>query len=443
MDVEFLSRLQFAFTIMFHYLYASISIGLALILVVFEWVYIKTNDDRYKLLAQFWTKIMGLTFVFGVASGIVMEFEFGTNLASYSRFTGQVFGSPLVAEGIFSFFLESIFLGILVFGWKRVSRHVHFFSTLMVCLGAHLSAVWIIVANSWMHTPAGFRIVGEGINRHVEITDFWAMVMNPSMTDRLSHVIVGAWLAGAFLVISISAYFILKRKFLDSSLFALKVGLSLASLSLALALMTGDMSARTVARMFPTKLASYEGIFTTQQGAPLSVCGIVNTAEQRIEYQIAIPNALSFLAYGDIHAEVKGLESVPDKDRPNVPIVFQAYHLMILSWALMVGVVVATAWYLKQKSLLAKSTVLHILAFSVVIPHIGNQAGWVATEMGRYPWVVHDLLRISEGMSKTVPAEQIMASIILFFVVYTILFILYLYLLLKSISARFAAEKPC
>lgn len=211
MDVEILSRIQFAFTVAFHYIYPPLSIGLGLFLVISEGMYLRTGDKLYENLTKFWTKIFALTFGIGVATGIVMEFEFGTNWATYSRYVGDVFGSALAAEGIFAFALESGFLGILLFGWNRVSKRMHFISTVGVWLGSMFSAVWIVVANSWQQTPAGFHIVGEGMEARAEITDFWAMVFNPSSADRLTHVWIGAFLAGAFLVLSVHAYYLLKK----------------------------------------------------------------------------------------------------------------------------------------------------------------------------------------------------------------------------------------
>ena len=203
MDVEILARLQFALTIMFHYIYPPLSIGLGLLLVIMEGIYMRTKNPLYFQMAKFWTKVFALTFAMGVATGIVMEFEFGTNWATYSRYVGDVFGSALAAEGVFAFFLESGFLALLLFGWDRIGPKTHFFATLMVCLGAHFSAIWIVVANSWMQTPAGFHIVGEGLNARAEITGFWEMVFNPSSVNRLCHTVIGAWLAGAFLAMSV------------------------------------------------------------------------------------------------------------------------------------------------------------------------------------------------------------------------------------------------
>ena len=230
MDVEVLSRIQFAFTVAFHYIYPPLSIGIGLILVLFEGLYLKTGDKQWERLTRFWIKIFALTFGIGVATGIVMEFEFGTNWATYSRYVGDVFGSALAAEGLFAFALESGFLGILLFGWNRVSPRVHFISTIGVFLGSMFSAVWIVVANSWMQTPAGFQIVGEGMSARAEITDFWAMVFNPSSIDRITHVWIGAFLAGAFLVLSVHAYYLLKGRYIEESKKAMKVGLCVAAL---------------------------------------------------------------------------------------------------------------------------------------------------------------------------------------------------------------------
>jgi len=228
MDVLTLSRIQFGATIAFHYIYPPLSIGLGVLLVVMEGLWLKTSKPVYHQMARFWTKVFALTFAIGVATGIVMEFEFGTNWATYSRFVGDVFGSALAAEGIFAFFLESGFLAVLLFGWDRVGRKTHFFSTCMVCLGAHFSAIWIVVANSWMQTPVGYHIVGEGLKARAEVTNFWEVVFNPSMVDRLFHTLCGAWQDGAFLVVSVSAWYLLKRKHLDFARASLRVGLAVA-----------------------------------------------------------------------------------------------------------------------------------------------------------------------------------------------------------------------
>lgn len=434
MDVEILARLQFALTIMFHYIYPTLSIGLGLILVIIETCYMKTKDPLYKQMAKFWTKVFALTFAIGVATGIVMEFEFGTNWATYSRYVGDVFGSALAAEGVFAFFLESGFLAILLFGWDRVSPKVHFFSTIMVCLGAHFSAIWIVVANSWMQTPAGYKIVGEGLNAKAQITDFWEMVFNPSSMDRLIHVIIGCWLAGAFLVISISAYYLLQHKYLDFAKKSMKIGLTVAIIALCLQVVSGDSSAKGVAVNQPSKLASMEGLFHTQKSVGLSLFGIPNSETETLNYNIQIPGLLSFLSFGDFNAEIKGLDQVPRKDWPKVSVVFQTYRLMIIMWVLMLLSALAAVYLWRRQRLLKNKWALRALVLSVIYPQIANEAGWVTAEMGRYPWIVFGHLRISEGLSKTITANQVLGSIIMFSFVYLLLFILFIYILHEKIK---------
>jgi cytochrome d ubiquinol oxidase subunit I len=434
MDVEILARVQFALTIMFHYIYPPLSIGLGLVMVVIEAIYLKTKNPVYLQMAKFWTKIFALTFAMGVATGIVMEFEFGTNWATYSRYVGDVFGSALAAEGIFAFFLESGFLAILLFGWNRVSPKMHFFSTLMVCFGAHFSAIWIVVANSWMQTPAGFHVVGEGIAARAEITNFWEMVFNPSSVVRLLHTIVGAWLAGSFLVISVSAYYTLKNRYGDLAKNSLKAGLSVALVSLVLQLVLGDMSAKIVAEYQPSKLAALEGVYTTETQVPLIVWGLPNNETKSVDYAIKIPKLLSYLSFGDVNAKITGLDQVPRKDWPNVKAVFQTYRLMLLSWGLMVIVAIVGLFLVWRGTLFQHKWALRFMIFSVLFPQIGNQAGWVSAEMGRFPWIVQNLLRISEGLSKTVTANYVLSSIIMFSFVYLLLFILFIYLLNDKIQ---------
>lgn len=429
MDVEILARVQFALTIMFHYIYPPLSIGLGLILVIMEAKYLRTKNPLYKEMAKFWTKVFALTFAIGVATGIVMEFEFGTNWATYSRYVGDVFGSALAAEGVFAFFLESGFLAILLFGWDRVGPRLHFFATLMVCLGAHFSAIWIIVANSWMQTPAGYHIVGEGILARAEITDFWAMVFNPSSVDRLIHSIIGAWLAGAFLVISVSAYYILKNRHLEFAKGSLYIGLTVALISVVLQGFSGHSSARVVARHQPAKLAAFEGIYRTTRQAPLTLFGFPNNKTEKVDYSLDIPYLLSVLSFDSIDAEIKGLDQFPKADWPNVSAVFHTYHLMITMWVFMLLTTLAAVYLWWKRALFETPWMLRILVLSVIFPQIANQAGWVSAEMGRYPWIVQDLLRISEGLSKAVTANQVLGSLIMFGIVYALLLILFIYLL--------------
>jgi cytochrome d ubiquinol oxidase subunit I len=433
MDVEILSRIQFALTISFHYIYPPLSIGLGVMLVVNEGLWMATKNPLYHQLARFWTKVFALTFAIGVATGIVMEFEFGTNWATYSRFVGDVFGSALAAEGIFAFFLESGFLAILLFGWNKVGPKLHYFSTIMVCLGAHFSAVWIVVANSWMQTPAGFHVVGEGLDARAQITDFWAMVFNPSSMDRLFHTLCGAWQAGAFLVVSVSAWYLLKRKHGDFARAGLKLGLIVGFIASLLQLVSGHSSAQVVAKHQPAKLAAMEGIYETTTNAPLSLFGWVDEKNERV-LGPAIPGMLGYLAFGDSKAEVKGLNEFSPEDRPLVQPVFQFYHLMVAIGFGMIAVSGLGCVLLLRSRVFERRWMLWLLVLTVLGPQIANQAGWFTAEMGRQPWIVHGLMRTSEGLSAAVKAEAVVASLILFAFIYVLLFAVFVYVLNDKIQ---------
>jgi len=434
MDVEILARIQFAFTVAFHYIFPPLSIGLGVILVLMEGMYLKTKKPLYEKMTRFWVKVFALTFAVGVATGIVMEFEFGTNWATYSRYVGDVFGSALAAEGIFAFFLESGFLAILVFGWDKVGPKTHFFSTIMVSFGSMLSAVWIVVANSWQQTPAGYHIVGEGLNARAEITDFWAMVFNPSSMERLSHVLSGAWLAGAFLVISVSAYYLIKKKHQDFAKASMKIGLALALFASLFQLFTGHQSAVGVSETQPAKLAAYEAHFDSSASAPMYLFGWVNEDKQEVNFGIAIPGMLSYLIHGDSNAKVTGLNSFKPENRPPVNFVFQTYHLMVAIGFFLIGITILSLIYLRGEKLFKTKWLLWILVFSVLGPQMANQLGWFSAEVGRQPWIVYGLLKTSEALSKVVESGQIVFSLILFGAIYLLLFILFLYLLNEKIK---------
>ena len=434
MDVEILSRLQFAFTIAFHYIYPPLSIGIAIILVIMEGMYLKTKDKFFENMTKFWVKVFALTFAIGVATGIVMEFEFGTNWATYSRFVGDVFGSALAAEGIFAFFLESGFLAVLVFGWDKVGPKMHFFSTIMVSLGSMFSAVWIVVANSWQQTPAGFHVVGEGINARAEITDFWAMVFNPSSVDRLLHVLSGCWLAGAFLIISVSAYYLLRDRHIRFAKASIKIALVVVIIASLFQLFTGHRSAVGVSKNQPAKLAAMEAVFDDQTNAPLYLFGWVNEDNQKVNFGIAVPGMLSYLIGFDTNTKVTGLNSFKEEDRPPVNIVFQAYHLMVTIGFTLIAISLLGIFFWLRGTLFKQRWMLWIFVFSVFLPQIANQVGWITAEVGRQPWIVYGLLKTSEGLSKAVEAGQVWFSLILFTVIYAGLFILFIYLLNEKIQ---------
>lgn len=433
MDVLTLSRIQFGATISFHYIFPPLSIGLGVILVIMEAMWLKTGAALYHRMARFWTRVFALTFAIGVATGIVMEFEFGTNWASYSRFVGDVFGSALAAEGIFAFFLESGFLALLLFGWDKVGPKLHFFSTCMVCLGAHFSAVWIVVANSWMQTPAGYHIVGEGFRARAEITDFWAMLFNPSSMDRLFHTLCGAWQAGAFLVVSVSAWYLLRKRFTDFAWASLRVGLIVGLAASILQVVSGHSSAVGVAQHQPAKLAAFEGLYETVPRAPLTLVGWVDEKGERTR-GISVPGLLSLLAHSDLNKPVTGLREFKPEDRPPVAWSFLFFHGMVVIGMGLIATAVLGVWYTWRGTLLEQRWLLWLLVLSVLGPQFANQAGWFAAEVGRQPWIVYGVMRTSDGLSAVVKAQAVVASLILFTLIYLLLTAVFLYLLNDKIQ---------
>lgn len=433
MDVVDLSRLQFALTIAFHYLFPPLSIGLGLLLVFMEGMYLKTKNPLYERMTKFWVRIFGLTFAMGVASGIVMEFQFGTNWAYYSRYVGDVFGSALAAEGIFAFFLESGFLAVLLFGWNKVSPKVHFFSTCMVSLGSMFSAVWIVVANSWMQTPAGYHLVDNNGFTRAEITDFWQLVFNPSSMDRLAHVILGCWQAGAWLVLSVSAFYLIRKKHVDFAKASMKIGLVLAAASSVLQLASGHHSALVVSEYQPAKLAAMEGHFPASAPGDLNLLGWVDEENQSVS-GVALPNVLSVLVHGNPNEPVTGLNAFAPEDRPPVNVVFQSFHGMVAVGMTLIALSLLGLFFWWRGTLFEKTWLLWIYVFAVLGPQIANQLGWLTAEIGRQPWIVYGLLRTEEGVSRAVSSGQVLASIIMFSFVYLLLFVLFIFLLDRKIK---------
>jgi cytochrome d ubiquinol oxidase subunit I len=421
MDIVLLSRLQFALTISFHYIFPPLSIGLGVLLVCMEGAYHVTKDKDWERLARFWTKIFAVNFAMGVATGIVMEFQFGTNWSTYSRFVGDVFGSALAAEGIFAFFLESGFLAVLVFGWDRVSPRMHLLATVLVALGATFSAVWIIVANSWQQTPAGYALVSHHGVLRAEITDFWAVVFNPSSVQRLTHTLLGAYLVGGAFVASVSAWHVLMGRRVE--LMRKALGLSVlfaAAAALALPL-SGDLQARVVARTQPAKLAAFEGLYRTTQRAPLSLAGLPDDSRQETRFNLAVPGLLSLLVHHRLDAPVTGLDAFKPEDRPPVALSYFLYHGMIGAGMALAGLFVLAAWRNRQGRLHEDRLILWGLVGSVVVASAAGQLGWGAAEVGRQPWIVYGLLRTADAVSRSVPASHMLASMTLFAVVYLLL----------------------
>ena len=441
MDVLTLSRVQFALTIMFHYLFPPLTIGLSAVIAVLLWQYLRTKDALYHSAAHFWTGLFAANFAIGVATGVVMEFQFGTNWSRYSRFVGDIFGSALAAEGIFAFFLESGFLAVLVFGWERVSARMHFISAVLVAVGSMFSAVWIIVANSWQQTPAGYRIVGEGAARRAEVTSFWEAVLNPSSVGRLLHTLNGAYVLGAFFVLSISAWYLLHRRHEEFARRSFSIALPFAAVFSLLLLVTGDHSARIVAEHQAPKLAAMEGHFEDGP-ADLHLFGIPLESEGRLAAAVGIPGGLSLMIHGDPKAPVQGLASVPPADRPPVAVPFFAFHAMVGGGTFFIAITLYALWLRRRGTLFEKRWLLWVFVFAVVAPYATNQLGWVVAEVGRQPWTVWNLLRTSDSFSPSVSSGQVLSSVVLFTLVYAALGAVWVFVMNTKIQHGPPEEGP-
>ena len=429
MDAVLLSRIQFAVTIGFHFIFAPLTIGLSWFIAWLTNRYRKTGDPLHRQLARFWTSVFALSFAVGVATGITMEFQFGTNWSKYSRFVGDIFGAPLAAEGIFAFFLESTFLGIMLFGWDRVSRKVQAFAALMVAVGSTLSAFWILAANSWMQTPTDYILR----NNRAELTNFWGAVFNLSTIPRFLHTVDSALMTGALFMMGISAWYLLKGRHVEASRLTLTVSLAVAFVTAILQLLTGHYHAIQVAFTQPAKLAAIEGVYATQSHAPLLVFGIPDTEHETMRYAIRLPGALSFAAFGNSSAVVKGLDAYPKEQWPYVPLTFYPFHLMValgMFFILFTAVGIFLRW---RKKLFTYRPYLILSLLVIPLPFLANELGWMTAEVGRQPWIVYNVLRTGDAISITVPVAQILASLIIFSLIYTLLFIIWITFLRRAI----------
>ena len=431
MDAVLLARIQFAMTIAFHFIFPPITIGLAWLLVVIEGLGWRRNDETYIRIGKFFAKILALTFAVGVATGIVMEFQFGTNWATYSKFVGDVFGAPLAAEAVFAFFLESTFLGLYLFGRDKVSKGTHWFAILMVAIGATISAFWIIVANSWQQTPAGFVLR----NGRAELTNFSEAVFNPSTVVRFLHTMGAALTCGAFMVTGVASYLLLKGKELPFAKKAMAVGI-VAGLAISiLELMPfGHEHARQVARTQPEKFAAIEGLYTSASGAPMVFFAYPVTPPPELKASIEIPGLLSWMAFGDINAPIKGINEFPPDNIPPLWLTFVSFHNMVVLGVYFILIMAYAAWKWYKGTLWSSGKLLKAFIWSIPLPVIACQLGWMAAEVGRQPWIVYGMLRTEEAVSISVGPGEILFSIILFFIIYAFLGSLYLYLLIKKIQ---------
>ena len=433
MTPEIIHRLHFAFTVTFHYLFPQLTMGLALLIVALKTVALRTGSPDWDRAAQFWGRIFGINFVMGVVTGIPMEFQFGTNWARFSRMSGGVIGQPLAMEGVFSFFLESAFLGLLLYGGKSLSRRLHWFSAVMVWLGSWISGFFIIVTDAWMQHPVAYTRMPDG---HFEVLSFWQLLLNPWAILQYLHNMTGAVVTGAFVMSAVGAFYLLEGRRQEYGRIFLKVGV-IAGLvsSIAVIFPTGDMAGKYVARNQPASIAAMEGLFKTQIGAPIVLMGQPDESTGQIDNPIAVNDVLSFLIYGTTRAEVKGLDQFPRDQWPDaLPLLYYAYHIMagLGTWFALLMIVAA---YLLWRGRLERSPwVLWALLLSFPLPCIANTAGWMTAELGRQPWLIYGLMRTSEGYSDMVSAGNGLFTLLGFMGLYTLLGLLFTVLVYREIA---------
>ena len=433
MNAEIIHRLHFAFTVTFHYLFPQLTMGLALLIVVLKTVALRTRNEVWDRAARFWGRIFGINFIMGVVTGIPMEFQFGTNWARFARLSGGVIGQPLAMEGVFSFFLESAFLGLFLYGEKRISPRLHWFSAVMVWLGSWISGFFIIVTDAWMQHPVGYARMADG---HFEMLSFWQLLLNPWAILQYMHNMTGAVVTGSFVIAAVGAFYLLEGKSQEYGRIFLKVGVIAGVISSILIIFpTGDLAGKYVAQNQPAAIAAMEGLFSSQVGAPIVLMGQPNEETGQIDNPIVVNDVLSFLIYGTTKAEVKGLDQFPRDQWPTaLPLLFYSYHIMAGLGTWFVLLMLVSAFLLWRGRLATSRWVLWALLLSFPLPYIANTAGWMTAELGRQPWLIYGLMRTSEGFSDTVSASNGLFTLLGFMGLYTLLGLLFTVLVYREID---------
>ncbi len=439
-DALVFHRLQFAFTIVYHYLFPQLTMGLALLIAIMKALGLRPGGERWNDAARFWIRIFGINFAVGVVTGIPMEFQFGTNWARFSRHAGNVIGHTLAMEGLFAFFLESSFLALLVWGERRLSKVGHFFAAVALFLGSWLSGYFIVTTNAFMQHPVGHAVAADGTLR---LVDFWAFVLSPWALAQYAHTMVAAVVTGSFVVSAVGAYYTLTGRHLPTAALFLRLGVTAALVASVLVAVTGDRQAKLVARHQPVALAAMEGRFETGAHAGLTVIGQPNVAARRLDNPVVIPWVLSFLAYGTFHAEVKGLDAFPQENWPdNIELLYYAFHIMaglgtIFTATALVAILLWWAGRLDRTR-----PMLWILMLAFPLPYIANTVGWMTAELGRQPWLIFGLFRTAHGASPTVHAGTVIFTLIGFCGLYLALGILFLFMIGREIAHGPAPLSP-
>jgi cytochrome d ubiquinol oxidase subunit I len=434
-------RLQFAFTITFHYIFPQLTMGLALLILVMKSAALRTGDARWDRAARFWAKIFGVSFAIGVVTGIPMEFQFGTNWAEFSKSAGAVIGQTLAMEGVFSFFLESTFLGVFLFGEKRLGPRGHWFSALAMFLGSWLSGYLIVATNAWMQHPVGYTIAPDG---RMGLASFWALLLNRWALWQYAHTMLGAVQTGSFAVAAVGAFYLLSGVHRDTAKLFVRTAVIVGVCAAILQLWpTGDGQGRMVAQYQPVSLAAMEGLFHTESGAPIAILGQPDVNKRTLDNPLMIPRALSFLTYRSWAAEVRGLDSFPPEDWPDqISLVYFSYHIMVGLGTVFIAIQILAAWKLLRGKLYESRAMLWILLLAFPLPFIANTAGWITAEAARQPWVISGLMRTQQGASRQVPAGDVWFTLLGFLGLDAVLAILFLYSIYSAIDRGPDAGEP-
>jgi cytochrome d ubiquinol oxidase subunit I len=430
-DAEIAARWQFAFTIMFHYLFPVLTMGLGVLLAVLKTLELRTGRRIYGSAARFWARIFAITFAMGVVTGIPMEFQFGTNWARFARYAGPVVGQTLFMEGVFAFFAESSFIGVFLFAERRISPWLHWLSAVMVAAGAVLSGFFIVATNSWMQHPVGYRPSGD----RVELTSLWALLTNPYARWQYPHVISGSMITASMVMAGIGAFYLLARQHEESGRVFVRVGVTTGLIFSVFSLFpTGSFQGENITRFQPAKMAAMEGLFKTQAGAPIAIIGMPDRDRQELMDPIYVPGLLSYLAYGNSRATVTGLNDIPPDLQPPVEIVYYTYHIMVGLGTIFIAILALAGFLLWRGTLYERRGVLWLLMLAMPFPFIANEAGWTVAEVGRQPWVVYGLQRVGVATSTNVSTGMTYFTLFGFMGLYLLTGLLYLVLFFRIVQ---------
>jgi cytochrome bd ubiquinol oxidase subunit I len=433
LDALLIHRLHFAYTVTFHYLFPQLTMGLALLIVILKTMALRTGDEHYNESARFWAHIFGINFAMGVVTGIPMEFQFGTNWAQFSRAAGGVIGQTLAMEGVFSFFLESSFLGLFLYGEKRLGPKGHWWAAFFVFLGSWMSGYLIVATDAWMQYPVAYRLGPHG---EMMLASFWGLLLNPWAIWQYLHNMCGAVITGSFVMAAIGAFYLLTKQFAAHARTFVRIGVIVGVFATIIQIApTGDAQGRMLAEHQPVTLAAMEGLFATQQGAPIAVIGQPDIQNRRLDNPLEVPRVLSFLTYRRWMSEVKGLDAFPQENWPdNVPLLYYSYHIMVGLGTIFIAIMVLAAWKLRRGTLYGSRGMLWTLMLSLPFPYIANTAGWMTAEFGRQPWLIYGIMRTQAGVSPQVSSGNVWFTLIGFMGMYTVLSILFLFLVYRVIE---------